>query len=167
MSKRVFNLTIVAGLILFFAGSSFSQENTEGNPQTEETQTVLEVPPVSLDILEAREDIASPGKEAEPKTEPVKVEEDLEWVWGDVVSVDAEKGQLSVKYLDYETDTEKEIAFYIDEKTVFENAQNLGEIRPQDSASVDYAITNEGKNAARLISVEKNISETPESTPAP
>ena len=163
MSKRVFNLTIVAGLILFFAGSGFSQENTEGNPQTEETQTVLEVPP--LDILEAREDIASPGKEAEPKTEPVKAEEDLEWAWGDVVSVDMEKGQLSVQYLDYETDTEKEIAFYIDEKTVFENAQNLGEIRPQDSASVDYAITNEGKNVARLISVEKNIPETQELAP--
>lgn len=165
MSKRVFNLTIVAGLILFFAGSGFSQENTEGNPQTEETQTVLEVPPVSLDVPEAREDIALPEKGAETKAEDIGKEEDLEWVWGDVVSVDAEKGQLSVKYLDYETDTEKEMAFCIDEKTVFENAQNLGEIRPQDSASVDYAITNEGKNVARLISVEKNIPETQELAP--
>lgn len=157
--KNIFKTLAVFSLILTFSFFAFAQDIA--NPDSLEQKALSED---NLLSVSEKDEAAVSSAETITKSESVK-EEDLEWVWGDVVSVDAEKGQFTAKYLDYETDTEKEIAFYIDEKTVFENAHNLGEIRPQDSASVDYAITNEGKNVARLISVEKNISDSEAITP--
>lgn len=82
-------------------------------------------------------------------------EPEMQWLWGEVISADTQKNELKVKYLDYEADLEKEILMIADEKTVFENAKSLGEIKPQDTVSVDYIVGSEGKNIAKNISVEK------------
>lgn len=142
--------------ILTLVSFVVAQEDAALKPGLAENQVLQQEPPAAV----AQEGPAVQTQEPEAKNEPAKEEvkeEALEWVWGDVVSVDAENKSFSVTYLDYEADSEKEIAFSIDEKTVFENVQDLTQLNPQDSVSVDYLVNNDGKNMARLVSAEKNI----------
>lgn len=88
------------------------------------------------------------------KTAPVS-EPEVQWLWGEVVSVDANAKQITIKYLDYDTYQDKETTINVDEQTTYENLTSLGEIKPQDTISVDYIISLEGKNLARNISLEK------------
>lgn len=83
---------------------------------------------------------------------------EIQWAWGEVLSVDAQKNEFVIKYLDYDTDQEKQMVIKVDDKTTFENIKSLSEIKPQDNAGIDYTVTAEGKNVAKNISVE-----TPES----
>jgi len=78
--------------------------------------------------------------------------EEIEWVWGDVVTLD--ENQITVRYLDYETDEEKEITVVCDPETEFENISSISEIKVEDSVSIDYVVR-EGKNIAKFISVER------------
>lgn len=78
----------------------------------------------------------------------------LEWLWGEATQVDSLTGTLTVKYLDYDTDTEKEMAVSIDEKTTFENASSVADIAVGDTLSIDYTVVGGGIRA-RNISVEK------------
>jgi hypothetical protein len=96
----------------------------------------------------------SQGGAAETVSGPVDQSSEAQWVWGEIVAIDAAKNELTVKYLDYETDQEKELVLLVDEKTSFENARALSEIKPQSPAGIDYIIDNEGKNIARNISIE-------------
>lgn len=89
-------------------------------------------------------------------------EPETQWLWGEVISVDSPKNEILVKYLDYETEQEKEIAVAINEQTTYENVNAISEIGPQDTVSIDYVVSREGKNVAKNISVEK-----PEAQPAP
>ena len=82
-------------------------------------------------------------------------ENETQWLWGEVVSVDPEKNEMLIKYIDYETDQEKEVTIEIDEKTTYENAKSLIDIKPQDTVAVDYIINPDGKNIAGNISLEK------------
>jgi hypothetical protein len=92
---------------------------------------------------------------AKPAASEVLSEPEVQWIWGDVVSVDAAAKKVQVKYLDYETDTEKEISIETDAKTTYENANSLEEIKAQDTLSIDYMMNADGKNIAKNISVEK------------
>jgi uncharacterized membrane protein len=89
-------------------------------------------------------------------------EPEVQWVWGEVVSVDPQNKIFSVKYLDYESDQEKEFAMNVNEETAYENIKSADEIKPKDAVSIDYIVTSEGKNMAKNISLEK-----PEVTAAP
>lgn len=80
---------------------------------------------------------------------------EMQWLWGEVLSVDPAKRQINVKYLDYETDNEKELLLEIDDKTTYENVKDLSEIKPQDILSVDYTVDPNGGNLAANVSVEK------------
>ena len=93
----------------------------------------------------------------EPQEEP-----QTQWLWGEAVSVDATNKTLSVKYLDYETDQEKDIAITTDDQTSYENVNSLSEIKIKDALSIDYIVSADGKNIAKLISVEKPESPAPE-----
>ncbi len=77
-----------------------------------------------------------------------------QWVWGEVTAVDAAGKTLTLKYLDYETDQEKELSLIADESTSYENIKSLDEVQPKDNLSVDY-IAKDGKNTAKSISLEK------------
>jgi len=101
----------------------------------------------------------------EAKTEAVQVggavpsdankqETETQWVWGEVVTVDLQNKTVFVKYLDYESDQEKEISIVADDATVFENVASVDELKPKDTVSIDY-LSMEGKNLAKNISVEK------------
>lgn len=87
-------------------------------------------------------------------------EPEIQWIWGEVVSVDPTTSQIVVKYFDYETDSDKEMSINVDNKTTYENVKTIDEIKPGDTVSIDYIVNTEGKNIGKNISVEK-----PESTP--
>ncbi len=110
-----------------------------------------------------------PAQEAPPEPE-------TQWIWGDVVSADTAAKKILVKYLDYETDTEKEINIEVNDKTTYENVKSIDEIKPMDTLSVDYMINPDGRNIAKNISVEQpegaqalpeenNSKEEPKTTP--
>lgn len=80
---------------------------------------------------------------------------DLKWVLGEVMNIDLENKVISVKYLDYEDSEEKNISILIGSDTTFENIKSLEEIRPQDYLSLDYVFTQDGKNVAKNISLDK------------
>lgn len=106
------------------------------------------------------EDKALPVPEETPAavtTPAIQENSDLantQWVWGEVISVNAPDKTLSLKYLDYETDQEKEMAIITDDSTSYDNVKSLGEIQPKDNLSVDY-ISKDGKNIAKTIGLEK------------
>jgi len=80
---------------------------------------------------------------------------DTQWIWAEVVGVDASAKSLTLKYLDYETDLEKQIVLGVDENTVYENIKSFDEIKVADTLSVDYVLLADGKNIAKNISLEK------------
>jgi len=80
---------------------------------------------------------------------------EVQWLWGEVVSVDASRKQITVKYLDYETDNEKEITLSVNDKTSYENIKEISELKAQDIVSVDYISEADGNNTVVNISVEK------------
>lgn len=108
---------------------------------------------LKVDLTFAQEKMQS-----EPLIPPNEAE--VQWVWGEVVSVDTHTKQLVVKYLDYETDSEKEITINLDDKTTYENINSIEDIKPQDTVSIDYITSPDGKDIAQNISVEK-----PENSP--
>lgn len=85
----------------------------------------------------------------------------MQWVWGEVTGVDTQGKALVLKYLDYETDQEKEISISVDDATAYENIKSLEEIQPKNNLSVDY-VSKDGVNLAKSISLEKT-----EITPEP
>jgi hypothetical protein len=95
------------------------------------------------------------GNAAKPDETLSLGEPDILWLWGEVNSIDSGKGIISIKYLDYETDTEKEAVIYADDKTTYENAKSLTDIKPKDIVSVDYVTGAQGSSIARNISVER------------
>ena len=86
---------------------------------------------------------------------PTQSENNTQWVWGEVTNLDNQAKTLTLKYLDYETDQEKELVLAVDEKTNFENIKSFDEIKIKDTLSVDYAAVPENKNIAKNISLEK------------
>lgn len=86
---------------------------------------------------------------------------EIPWIWGEAVSVDPAKNEIVIRHLDYDNDAEKETTISVDEKTVFENANSIADIKVKDSLSIDY-VSAGGKSVARNISVEKpeDIQET-------
>jgi len=112
---------------------------------------------LSEDQIESASPVAAAPQE--------KIEPATQWVWGEVTNVDAQAKTLTLKYLDYETDQEKELALAVDETTSYENIKSLEDIQPKDNLSVDY-ILKEGKNVAQGISLEKPESVPPEDNAA-
>jgi len=98
----------------------------------------------------------------------VQNEPDTQWAWGEVTSIDTQARALTLKYLDYETDQEKEITFNVDDKTTYENVKSFNDIKVSNAAGIDYITASDGKNIARNISVESAEKESamPENTTA-
>jgi hypothetical protein len=104
---------------------------------------------LSTGLVFSQEDVTS-GPEAN-----TLLEDEMQWVWGEVVFVDAANKNINVKYLDYESDTEKEMVVKVDDKTTYENVKSIEEIKPKDTLSIDYVVTPDGKNLAKNINAEK------------
>ena len=85
-----------------------------------------------------------------------------QWVWGEVLGLDAQAKTITLKYLDYENDQEKEIILTVDEKTTFENVKSFEEIKLQDTLSIDYLPGLDGKNIVKNINSENPNAVSPE-----
>ncbi len=79
----------------------------------------------------------------------------LEWLWGEVVSVDIGNNKITIRYPDYQTEQDKEITISVDGKTQYNNISSLADIKPQDALSIDYRVTVTGDNVAENISLDK------------
>ncbi|MFA5092754.1 MAG: hypothetical protein WC543_02260 [Candidatus Omnitrophota bacterium] len=86
---------------------------------------------------------------------PVKSTNDAQWAWGEVTNLDPQAKTVTLKYLDYETDQEKDLVLTADENTVFENIKSFDEIKIKDTLSIDYIIAADGKNVAKNINFEQ------------
>lgn len=82
-------------------------------------------------------------------------ENDMQWAWGEVMNLDNQAKTITLKYLDYETDQEKDLILTVDDKTTFENIKSFDELKLKDTLSVDYMIASDNKNIAKNISLEK------------
>ena len=133
-------LVILASLLL--VGSVFAQDSSQENAAQ----------PATKDIV-----VPQNVNTTQPTSEP-----ETQWIWGEVVSADSASKSVAIKYLDYETDQEKDMTIGVDEKTTYENIKSIDEIKPKDTLSIDYIAGTDGKNVAKNISLEK-----PESAPAP
>ena len=80
---------------------------------------------------------------------------DVRWLWGEASSIDTQKDEIFIRYIDYETEEEKEMTITVDENTSYENIESLSKIKPQDTLSIEYIVSPEGKNLAKNISFEK------------
>lgn len=85
----------------------------------------------------------------------VSLEPEVQWIWGEALAVNSNDKTIQVKYVDYDSDTEKEIIITTDAQTIYENVKSLEQIKPQDTISVDYVSGKDGSNLAKNISVEK------------
>lgn len=101
------------------------------------------------------EDLGRGSKAVEEQAVADSGVREVQWLWGEVLSVDTSRKQINVKYLDYETDNEKEIVLSVNSKTSYENISDITELKPQDIVSVDYLSEPGGGNTAVNISVEK------------
>ena len=98
--------------------------------------------------------------------QPASEEEgDMQWAWGEITNLDNQAKTVTLKYLDYETDQEKELVLAVDEKTTFENINDFNELKLEDTLSIDYILGADNKNIAKNISFEK--SDTSSSVLAP
>lgn len=100
------------------------------------------------------EDLPVPQEAASASTPKTGNDLNTQWAWGEVVNVDAQNKSVTIKYLDYELDQEKELSLTTDDSTTYDNIKSFGEIQPKDNLSIDY-VTVEGKNIAKSISLEK------------
>lgn len=95
-----------------------------------------------------------PQSAVSPLDKPLEAGEDISWVWGEVKSVDVSSSNFTIKYMDYQTDEEKELVLTVDQETKFENIGDLSGIKAGDTASIDYVVKDD-KNIAKNISIEK------------
>ncbi len=147
MRARIALIIVITASLVFIGSKMVFSEDAmpEQSSQPQDTQS---------EVIQGG---AVPETKAEPETQ---------WVWGEVVTVDLSNKVVLVKYLDYETDQEKEIAIATDDKTTFENAASIEELKPKDTVSIDY-ISADGKNIAQNISVEKPEAQTESPAQAP
>lgn len=124
-------LLLVSGMVAFNAGGSFAQNDT------------------------VAQDAAAPASVQEEPQTVTPADSEMQWLWGEVSSVDPEKNEVAIKYLDYETDTEKEIKISADENTAYENVKSIKDIKADDIVSVDYIFSPDGRYIAKNISIEK------------
>ncbi len=112
---------------------------------------------ISWALLSPFASFAQEGAEAQIKAEEAEtsaIEPEVLWLWGEVVSLNAQNKAFSVKYFDYETEAEKDITLNVNDKTTYEGANSIAEIKVKDTVSVDYIVTG-GSSLAKNISVEK------------
>ena len=162
-TEKGFILISAFSAIFLITGLTFAQDKTQESAPGQTKEQVSAKPAAEAP---AQVEAATPTHPAEEaKTEP-----EIQWVWGEVVSTNPINNELLVKYVDYDTDSEKEITISTDDKTTYENAKSIDEIKVRDSVSIDYAVSADGKNLAKNISLEKpetiEESSATETTPA-
>ncbi len=87
-------------------------------------------------------------------------------IYGEVQAVDGASGSLAVQYYDYDSDSEKTADIAVSATTKLENVAAVGEIKKGDWVDVTYSVV-DSKNAAKVVTVEKEEAPVPEEDVAP
>lgn len=145
-----------------------AESQVEIQPEQPLSSAPLQAPPAmsaEQPVMTSTEVAPAPLSQAAAPKEPEKVtqekamekapERTLEWVWGEVVGVAPEKKEIVIKHLDYETYEEVQMTLVVTDKTTFENASQLKDVRLKDHVTVDYYVK-DGANVSELIVVEKD-----------
>jgi len=80
---------------------------------------------------------------------------DVQWALGEVVNVDLGNNVINARYLDPEDNQMKDISLNVDSGTTYEGVKSLEEIKVMDSLSIDYLTTQDGKNWAKNLGLDK------------
>lgn len=105
-------------------------------------------------VSSAQKESITVTQEVEPMM-PIINEPDIQWLWGEVSSLDIPNNKITINYFDYETDAEKAAKISVDDNTKYENIRSLNDIKLNDTISIDYALSADGKYIAKNISIEK------------
>ena len=79
-------------------------------------------------------------------------ENDVEYSYGTVVTVNKDSGEMTISEYDWSNDTEAEVTFAVDPKVELENVTDWKEIAAGSEVDIEYVMAN-GKKTARYISV--------------
>ena len=85
-------------------------------------------------------------------------------IYGEVKAVNAAASGLSVQYYDYDSDEEKTAEIVVVKEAKIENAATLNDIKQGDWVDVSYTVV-DGKNVAKVVSVEKEEQVPQEAAP--
>ncbi|PIZ84812.1 MAG: hypothetical protein COX96_01845, partial [Candidatus Omnitrophica bacterium CG_4_10_14_0_2_um_filter_44_9] len=164
VARRALGSCIILFVALAFASSIFAQAETEVETlegvqqETAPGEAVIQAgSPEQVAPTEPEARVMPTGSAASVAPEPAVPTEakPTEWVWGEVVSVDAANKQIVIKHLDYDTYEEVQTILKVGDKTLFENVAALGDIKAGNHLTADFKIV-EGSNVADLIVVEKD-----------
>ncbi len=147
-------LSMVSLAIFLNAKSGFAQEKSTS--ATQESAVPISMPQAQQQAQQTEQTAQAPAFN----------ESDTQWLWGEVNSLDIPNNELAINYFDYETDSEKEIKIKIGDNTTYENVKSLNDIKLNDTISVDYALSPDGKYIAKNISIEKPEETSPLPVPA-
>ena len=148
--KNKLSLNLAVAVFLFSASFVFAQD-VDQNDMPEQQTDVPQLPISNQDPADAAQE--SPVQDGAVAS-LAQSEPEVLWVWGEVAAVDLVKKSLTLKYLDYESDEEKDIDIVTNEKTGYESIKSLDDITAKSVLSVDY-IVQDGLNIAKNISFER------------
>jgi hypothetical protein len=86
-------------------------------------------------------------------------------IYGEVQSVNAQAGSMTVQYYDYDNDAERSTEITVDANSKLDNAKSIADIKKGDWVDVTYSAAG-GKNVAKSVSVEKEEPAQEENAPA-
>jgi hypothetical protein len=89
------------------------------------------------------------------QTTLISEEPGIQWQWGEVVSVKPGDRLITVRYIDPESDKAMTMVLSVDDKTKFENAVSIDDIKPENSISFTYVVAAAGQNIAKSVNLEK------------
>lgn len=83
------------------------------------------------------------------------VVEDLQEAYGEVVSIDAAAGTITITEYDYEKDEDVNKAYKIDNAAAYENVKSLSEVKVGDWVALTLKTQKDGTNLATSVYVER------------
>ncbi len=141
MKKHLISLIVISFALSIFSIPVFSQEAKQ------EQVPAAGAPP-----------IAAPAEEA-PKINELSI-------YGEVQNINPQTSTIAIQYYDYDNDEEKTIEITVNKDSKLENVKATEEIKKGDWADITYVVA-DGKNMAKLVSVEKEEPAQEENAPAP
>ena len=80
-------------------------------------------------------------------------EDQFLYSYGEVLSV--AQDQIMVREFDYATGEEKDVVYYITADTILDSVESVDQIKPSDLVDVEFMVSEDGKNIAREILVDR------------
>ena len=80
-------------------------------------------------------------------------EEDIEYVYGTVITVNEAKNEIVVSEQDWESETEVTVTYSIAPTAELEGVESITEIKPDMSVEIEFITDKSGKKVAKSVGV--------------